>query len=98
MLIQNLFLVLAIAFATHLLLFFFRGNNGDDIMAVVTGAVFTLYTTFKILVFKRDNPGKPITVNWLCGFDALQERAARTQRKVEKAAAAAAEEQKKKEK
>ena len=80
--IQNLFIVLAIAFVMHLLLFFVRGQKGDDISAVVTGVIFFSYTTFKVLVFKRDNPGKQVTMNFLCGFDALQERAMRTQKKV----------------
>lgn len=87
----NPFLVLAIAFVMNLLLFFVRGQKGDDIMVVVTGAIFISFAAFKVLVFKRDNPGKPVTISMLCGFDDMADRAKRNaERGAANAAAAAA--------
>jgi hypothetical protein len=73
----NPFLVTAIAFVMHLLLFFIRGEKGDDIMVVITGLIFISFALFKIAVFKRDNPGKPVTISMLCGFDDMADKAKR---------------------
>src|SRR3989338_3898580 len=74
----NAFLVLAIAFVMQLLLFFTRGEKGDDVAVVCAGVIFIAFTLFKILVFKRDNPGQKITIGYMCGFDDLAKKTQQT--------------------
>src|SRR3989338_9965213 len=74
----NAFLVLAIAFVMQLLLFFTRGEKGDDVAVVCAGVIFIAFTLFKILVFKRDNPGQTITIGYMCGFDDLAKKTQQT--------------------
>ena len=74
----NAFLVLAIAFVMQLLLFFTRGEKGDDVAVVCAGVIFIAFTLFKILVFKRDNPGQALTIGYMCGFDDLAKKTQQT--------------------
>ena len=71
-------MVLAIAFVMQLLLFFTRGEKGDDVAVVCAGVIFIAFTLFKILVFKRDNPGQALTIGYMCGFDDLAKKTQQT--------------------
>ncbi len=75
----NSFLVLTVAFVMQLLLYFTRGEKGDDIGVITTGCVFGFFALFKIVVFKRDNPGKPLSITQLFGLDEIVNK---TQQKV----------------